>query len=56
MNELSFAFHNEMEDPIITMATPAVDWSNAWDYESLAEIVGNCTSKSTSKVPHLIGI
>ena len=39
MNELSFAFHNEMEDPIITMATPAVDWSNAWDYESLAEIV-----------------
>tara|TARA_B100000427_G_scaffold150912_1_gene125643 strand:- start:703 stop:1440 length:738 start_codon:yes stop_codon:yes gene_type:complete len=27
-----------MDDPIITMATPAVDWSNAWDYESLAEI------------------
>ena len=38
MQELSFAFHNEMEDPIITMATPAIDWSNAWDYESLAEI------------------
>ena len=38
MQELSFAFHNEMEDPVITMATPAVDWSNAWDYESLAEI------------------
>ena len=27
-----------MKDPIITMATPAIDWSNAWDYESLAEI------------------
>ena len=38
MEELSFAFHSEMEDPIITMATPAVDWSNAWDYNSLAEI------------------
>ena len=38
MEELSFAFHSEMEDPIITMATPAIDWSNAWDYEALAEI------------------
>ena len=38
MEELSFAFHLEIEDPIITMATPAIDWSNAWDYEALAEI------------------
>ena len=38
MEELSFAFHLEMEYPIITMATPAIDWSNAWDYEALAEI------------------
>ncbi len=38
MEELSFAFHLEIDDPIITMATPAVDWSNAWDYESLADI------------------
>ena len=38
MEELSFAFHSEMDDPIITMATPAIDWSNAWDYESLSEI------------------
>ena len=38
MEELSFAFHSEMDNPIITMATPAIDWSNAWDYESLAEI------------------
>ena len=38
MNELSDVFHEEMEDPIITMATPAVDWNNAWDYNSLAQI------------------
>ena len=39
MNELSEAFHDELDDPIITMATPAVDWNNAWDYHNLAEIV-----------------
>ena len=38
MQELSEAFNSEMNDPIITMATPAVDWSNAWDYASLAAI------------------
>ena len=38
MDNLSTAFHNEMDDPIITMATPAVDWNNAWDYDSLAQI------------------
>jgi len=38
MEELSQAFHNEMLDPIITMATPAIDWSNAWDYNALAQI------------------
>ena len=38
MEELSFIFHEYMEDPIITMATPAIDWSNAWDYAALAEI------------------
>ena len=38
MQDLSTAFHNEMDDPIITMATPAVDWNNAWDYDSLAQI------------------
>ena len=38
MQELSEVFHESMEDPIITMATPAIDWSNAWDYESLANI------------------
>ena len=38
MEELSFIFHENMEDPIITMATPAIDWSNAWDYSALAQI------------------
>ena len=38
MEELSEAFHSEMENPIITMATPAIDWSDAWDYNALAQI------------------
>ena len=38
MEELTTIFHEQMDDPIITMATPAVDWSNAWDYNALAEI------------------
>ena len=38
MQDLSTAFHNEMDNPIITMATPAIDWNNAWDYDSLAQI------------------
>jgi len=38
MQELSNTFHENMEDPIISMATPAIDWSNAWDYNALAEI------------------
>ena len=38
MEELSYAFHQEIDDPIITMATPAIDWSNAWDYDALATI------------------
>ena len=38
MEELSFIFHSNMDDPIITMATPAIDWSNAWDYSALADI------------------
>jgi len=38
MQELSDAFHQSMEDPIITLATPAVDWNDAWDYNSLAQI------------------
>ena len=38
MQELSDTFHANMDDPIITMATPAIDWSNAWDYNALAQI------------------
>jgi len=38
MQELSDTFHENMDDPIITMATPAIDWSNAWDYNGLAQI------------------
>ena len=38
MEELSQAFHQALDSPIITMATPAVDWSNAWDYNQLAQI------------------
>tara|TARA_Y100000590_G_scaffold85739_1_gene95986 strand:+ start:944 stop:2206 length:1263 start_codon:yes stop_codon:yes gene_type:complete len=36
IEELSYAFHEAMDDPIITMATPAVDWNNSWDYNQLA--------------------
>lgn len=38
MGELSDVFHQFLDDPIITMATPAIDWSSAWDYNALAEI------------------
>ena len=38
IEELSEAFHQALDSPIITMATPAVDWSNAWDYNQLAQI------------------
>ena len=38
MEELSDVFHNTFDDPIITMATPAIDWSDAWDYNILAQI------------------
>ena len=38
MEQLSDVFHQFLDDPIITMATPAIDWSNAWDYNALAEI------------------
>ena len=38
MEQLSDVFHQFLDDPIITMATPAIDWSNAWDYNALAVI------------------
>ncbi len=39
MEELSTTFHSFIEDPIITMAVPAIDWSNSWDIEQLVNIV-----------------
>ena len=38
MEELADSFRTNIPDAQISMATPAVDWSDAWDYYSLAEI------------------
>ncbi|MCH7528844.1 MAG: hypothetical protein IH972_04770 [Candidatus Marinimicrobia bacterium] len=38
MQELTEAFHTNIPNSIVTMAMPAVDWSNRWDYNSLAQI------------------
>ncbi len=38
MEELTSTFHSNLPGSIVTMATPAVDWSDAWDYELLARI------------------
>ena len=37
MQELQSAFTAAMGDPWITLATPAVDWSGAYDYDELIE-------------------
>ncbi len=39
MRDLTEAFHTNIPNSIVTMAMPAVDWSNRWDYNSLAQIV-----------------
>ena len=38
MEDLVAAFKNAMPGSIVTMATPAVDWSGAWDYSALADV------------------
>jgi spore germination protein YaaH len=38
MEDLVAAFKNVMPNSIVTMATPAVDWSGAWNYSALADI------------------
>jgi len=38
MEELTSTFHESIPGSHITMATPAVDWSNAFDYDALAGI------------------
>jgi uncharacterized protein (TIGR03382 family) len=35
--ELTTAFHAQLPYSDVTLATPAVDWSGAWDYQYLAE-------------------
>ena len=39
MRDLTDAFHADIPGSIVTMAMPAVDWSNRWDYNALAQIV-----------------
>ena len=38
MQELADTFRAQIPNAHISMATPAVDWSNAWDYRQLSEI------------------
>jgi len=38
MRQLADSFRTYIPDAQISMASPAVDWSNAWDYNSLASI------------------
>ena len=38
INDLTNTFHNEIPGSQVTLAMPAVDWSDAWDYNSLASI------------------
>jgi len=37
MGELTRAFHDAIPGSHISMASPAVDWSGAWDYDALAD-------------------
>lgn len=39
MRDLTNAFHANLPGSIVTMAMPAVDWGNCWDYDALADIV-----------------
>jgi len=38
MQELADSFRTHIPNAHISMASPAVDWSNAWDYRALSEI------------------
>jgi len=38
MRELAETFHSHLPGSYVTMATPAVNWSNAFDYQRLAEV------------------
>ena len=39
MEGLSATLNMVIDNPILTMATPAIDWNDAWDYNQLASIV-----------------
>jgi len=39
MRDLTDVFHANIPGSIVTMAMPAVDWGNRWDYNALADIV-----------------
>ncbi len=39
MRDLTDAFHTNIPGSIVTMAMPAVDWGDRWDYNALADIV-----------------
>ncbi|MFQ6612889.1 MAG: glycosyl hydrolase family 18 protein, partial [Fidelibacterota bacterium] len=36
IKDLTTVFHDSIANSTITLATPAVDWNNAWDYNALA--------------------
>ncbi len=36
ISDLTDAFHSQIPGSQVTLATPAVDWSNEWDYNALA--------------------
>jgi|TARA_B100001996_G_scaffold70501_3_gene51630 spore germination protein YaaH len=38
ISDLTSAFHTEIPGSKVTLATPAVDWNNGWDYNALASI------------------
>jgi len=38
ISDLTSAFHSTIQGSQVTLAMPAVDWNNAWDYNALATI------------------
>ena len=38
ITDLTNTFHNEIPGSQVTLATPAVDWNDGWDYDALATI------------------
>ena len=38
ITDLTNTFHNEIPGSQVTLATPAVDWNDGWDYNALATV------------------